>query len=55
MFAEAQKWLWGPAQSLMKLLNIMALLSIKPRGFEQDKVEMLNFVCYKPDTCKYNL
>ena len=25
MFAEAQKWLWGPAQSLMKLLNIMAL------------------------------
>ena len=36
MFAEAQKWLRGPAQSLMKLLNIMALLSIKPRGFEQD-------------------
>ena len=32
----AQKWLWGPAQSLMKLLKIMALLSIRPRGFEQD-------------------
>ena len=36
MFAEAQKWLGGPAQSLIKRLNIMALLSIKPRGSEQD-------------------
>ena len=23
MFAEAQKWSWGPAQSLMKLLKII--------------------------------
>ena len=36
MFTEAQKWSWGPAQSLKKLLKITALLSIRPRGFEQD-------------------
>ena len=38
----------------MKLLNITGLLSLKPRGFEQDihsLLEMLSFVCYKPDTC----
>ena len=38
----------------MKLLIITGLLSIKPRGFKQDihsLLEMLSFVCYKPDIC----
>ena len=38
----------------MKLLNITGLLSLKLRGFEQDihsLLEILSFVCYKPDTC----
>ena len=40
----------------MKLLNIMALLSINQEASNRTiilLVEMLSFVCYKPDTCKY--
>ena len=39
----------------MKLLNIMVLLSIKPRGFEENNhfTCRLSFVCYEPDTRKY--
>ena len=38
----------------MKLFIITVLLSIKPRGFKQDihsLLEMLSFVCYKPNIC----
>ena len=59
MFAEAQRWLWGPAQSLAnETVKHYGVTINKAEGLRTGQliillVEMLSFVFYKPDTCKY--